>query len=240
VIFSGFLCLCILTEAEMFGQANGAANGVKQPATQQDASTVSSASNAPTESKRILGVIPNYRTSPPLHPYAPISTKEKFILASQDAFDRGTVVLAAAFAGEGQLTKSDPSFGQGAAGFGRYFATSYADYAIGDFMTEGIYPTLLHQDPRYFRKGTGSGWSRLGYAVGQILFSHTDTGKTTFNYSEILGNSTAVAISTAYYPDNRDAPDAIGKLGSQLGVDAASNVLKEFWPEIQRKLSRRH
>lgn len=193
----------------------------------------------PPESKRIFGVIPNFRTSPTLHPYAPLSTEGKFKVASQDAFDRGTIALAAVFAGESQLTNANPSFGQGGAGYGRYFGTAYGDYLIGDFMTEGIYPTLLHQDARYFRKSTGSGWSRLGYAVGQIIVTHNDEGRTAFNYSEILGNSTAVAISMAYYPDNRDASDAVGKLGTQLAVDAASNVLKEFWPEIQRKLSRK-
>jgi hypothetical protein len=207
---------------------------------QTNAALESGSSATPAESKRILGIIPNFRTSPALHPYVPISTEEKFKLASKDAFDPGTVALAAIFAGESQLTNAAPSFGHGGAAFGRYLGTSYADYMIGDFMTEGIYPTLLHQDPRYFRKGSGSGWSRLGYAVGQIVMTHSDRGDRVFNYSEILGNSTAVAISQAYYPDNRDAADAITKLGTQLSVDAASNVLKEFWPEIQRKLSRKH
>ena len=205
-----------------------------------DPPAASSSSAPPPESKRILGVVPNYRTSPTLHPFVPISPAQKFKVASQDAFDRGTVALAMVFAGEAQLAKADPSFGQGGAGYGRYFGTAYGDYLIGDFMTEGIYPTLLHQDPRYFRKGTGSGWSRFGYAVGQIIFTHNDEGKTAFNYSEILGNSSAVAISMAYYPDNRDASDAVVKLCNQLGVDAASNVLKEFWPEIQKKLTRKH
>jgi hypothetical protein len=190
------------------------------------------------ESKRLFGIVPNYRTSPCLQNYAPLSPKEKFVIASQDSFDRGTVVLAALFAGESQLSNSNPSFGQGAAGYGRYLGTSYADFVIGDFMTEGIYPTLLHQDPRYFRRGTGSGWSRLGYACGQIFVTHNDSGKKAFNYSEILGNSTAVAISNAYYADNRDARDAGVKLSTQLGVDAAANVLKEFWPDLQHKFSR--
>ena len=34
-------------------------------------------------------------------------------------------------------------------------------------MTEVIYPSLLHQDPRYFRRGTGSVWSRVGYAASK-------------------------------------------------------------------------
>lgn len=188
--------------------------------------------NAP---KRILGIIPNYRTFPSLTNYEPLNAKEKFKIAGEDAFDRGTIVLAAAFAGEGQLTNANRSFGQGVAGYARYFGTSYADFVIGDYMTEAIFPVMLHQDPRYFRRGTGSAWSRLGYAMGQIFRTHTDSGGTQFNYSEILGNATAVAISNAYYQDNRDVPDNISKLGSQIGVDMASNILKEFWPDIYRK-----
>jgi hypothetical protein len=189
------------------------------------------------ESKRIFGIIPNYRTSPCLRNYKPLASREKFKIASQDSFDRGTFVLAAAFAGEAQLTNSNPSFGQGASGYARYLGTSYADFVIGDYMTEAIFPSLLHQDPRYFRKGTGGAWARLGYACGQILFTHNDSGKTAFNYSEIIGNSAAVTISNAYYADNRDARDAGVKLVSQLGVDMAANILKEFWPDLNRKFS---
>jgi hypothetical protein len=192
------------------------------------------------EAKRLFGIVPNYRTSPSLQNYEPISAKEKFKIAGQDGFDRGTVVLAAAFAGESQLTNDNRAFGQGAAGYGRYFGTSYADFVIGDYMTEGLFPTILHQDPRYFRKGTGSGRARLGYAMGQIFWTHTDRGTGQFNYSEVVGNSVAVAISNSYYQNNRTASDNISKLGMQLGVDMASNVLKEFWPDISRKFSRKH
>jgi hypothetical protein len=189
--------------------------------------------------KRLFGIIPNYRTYPSLAHYQAVSTQEKFKIARDDSFDRGTVVLAALFAGEAQLTNSNPSFGHGAAAYGHYFGTAYADYVIGDFMTEAIYPSILHQDPRYFRRGTGSGWSRLGYAMGQIFWTHTDAGSTQFNYSEIVGNSTAVAISTAYYPEGRDVSSATSKLATQLGVDLAGNILKEFWPDLHRKFSRK-
>jgi hypothetical protein len=107
-------------------------------------------------------------------------------------------------------------------------------------MTEAIYPTILHQDPRYFRRGTGRGWSRLAYAVGQIFWTHADSGHTQFNFSEVVGNSTAVAISNAYYADNRTFSNGVSKLGVQLGVDMASNILKEFWPDLDRKFSRKH
>jgi hypothetical protein len=190
--------------------------------------------------KRIFGVIPNFRTFPSLLHYQPLTTGQKFKIATQDSFDRGTFILAAAFAGEGQLTRSNPSFGTGIAAYGRYLGTSYADFVIGDFMTEAIYPSLLHQDPRYFRRGRGTVISRLGYAVGQLFWTHTDSDRMQFNFSEIGGNSTAVAISNAYYPENRDATDAVVKLSSQLAVDMAANILKEFSPDIYRHVLRRH
>ena len=107
----------------------------------------------------------------------------------QDSFDRGTVALAAVFAVDAQISNSNPSFGQGVKGYSRNFGASYADFIIGNYMSEAIYPTLLHQDPRYFRRGIGSKWSRLGYSIGQVVWTHTDSDRTQLNYSELLGNS---------------------------------------------------
>jgi hypothetical protein len=203
-------------------------------ATQQPGQTASG------EDKHVLWIIPNYRTSPDLKNYEPLTIREKFKVAEEDSLDRGTIALGAIFAGQGLLSNSNKSFGHGVEGYAQYFGASYAGLVIGNYMTEGIFPALLHQDPRYFRRGTGSGWSRLGYSMGQIFWTHTDSGGTQFNYSEIVGNSTAVAISTAYYKNGRDASDAVSSLGLQVGVDMASNVLKEFWPDIERKFVRKH
>jgi hypothetical protein len=190
--------------------------------------------------KRILGIIPNFRTFPTLKDYKPITPKQKFKIATQDSFDYGTVILSALFAGLGQVTDSTPSFGQGGSSYAKYFAGSLTDFVVGNYMTEAIYPTILHQDPRYFRSGTGSTWSRLGLAARQILWTRADSGHMQFNFSEILGNSTAVAISNAYYPDNRNASDAARKVGFQLGVDIASNILKEFSPELSHVFAHKH
>ena len=192
------------------------------------------------ESKRLFWIVPNYRTSPALAGAEPLTVREKFKIASEDAFDRGTFVLSALFAGEAQLNNSNRPFGQGAAAYGKYFGASYGDFAIGDYMTEGIMPSLFHQDPRYFRRGTGGGWRRFGYAAGQVFLTHGDSGQTQFNYSEVIGNSAAVAISNAYYTGNRTAGDAVSKLGTQIGVDMAANVLKEFWPDLRRRCGRKH
>jgi hypothetical protein len=191
------------------------------------------------DGKRILGIIPNFRTTPSLTDFKPLTISEKFTVASQDTFDRGTFVLAGIFAGEGQFTNQNRSFGQGIAGFGRYYSAAYANLAIGNYMTEAIFPSLLHEDPRYFRKGTQSGWSRLVYAIKQIFVTHTDSNRAQFNYSEFAGNSVAVAISNVYYEDNRTAEDAVSQLGLSVGVDMFTNVLEEFWPDLEGRLHRK-
>jgi hypothetical protein len=160
-------------------------------------------------------------------------------MASEDSLDRGTIVMAGVSGGLGQLTNSNKSFGQGGAAFGRYFGTSYGDLLIGKYMAEAVYPSILHQDPRYFRRGAGSGRGRLVYAISQVFWTHRDSGGTQFNYSEWLGNSTAVAISNAYYPDHRNAGSSVSKLAMQVGVDAFGNVLKEFWPDLLRKFGKK-
>ena len=204
------------------------------------AAPVETANAVPHVDKHVLGIIPNFRTQEMPAVYTPIAIGEKFHIAAQDSFDRGTVALAAAFAGQSMLSNDNRSFGQGVEGYSKYLGGAYADFVIGNYMTEGIFPTLLHQDPRYFRKGKGNGLSRLGYSMGQIFLTHRDSGKLDFNYSEIFGNSTAVAISTLYYKNNRTAHDAVSSLSLQVGVDMATNVLKEFWPDFDRRFRRAH
>jgi len=214
--------------------------GLCQSNTTDTAPDTTPATTQDSESKHLFWVMPNYRTSPSLTDYQPLTVRKKFKVAADDSWDRGTLALAAIAGAENQLSNSNRAFGQGAAGFGWYFGTSYADFVIGDYMTEAVFPSLLHQDPRYFRRGTGSFWSRLGYAIGQSFWTHNDSGRSGFNYSEWLGNSAAVAISNAYYADNRSARDNLSQLGTQVGIDTAGNVLKEFYPEIVRKFTRKH
>ncbi len=185
-------------------------------------------------------MLPNYRTANEMAVYMPITPAQKLTIAAKDSFDYPLMLLAGALAGLGQLTNSNPSFGQGLAGYGRRIGTGYADQAIGNMMTEGIYPILLHEDPRYFRRGYGSKWSRTWYAATRVFVTRTDSGGTRFNFSEILGNATGAAISNAYEPDGRTAADNFEKWWEQVGIDSVSQVLKEFWPDIKHKLFQRH
>lgn len=196
--------------------------------------------NDDNSNSRIFGVIPNFRTSPTLVNYMPLDASTKFHLAREDAFDRGTFILAGLFAGQAQWTQTAPSFGHGASAYGRYYSAALADLIVGDFMTEAIYPVALHHDPRYFRLGTGSVWKRLGYAAGQIVWTHTDHGTGAVNVSELMGNATAVAIGDAYYPDGRKFSSNAWRWGWQIGTDTASNILKEFWPDLDRAFGSHH
>jgi hypothetical protein len=187
--------------------------------------------------KRVLGVLPNYRATYDTGVYTPISVQRKFVIGFRDSFDYPTVLLAGVVAGIGQLADWNPSFGQGGAGYARRFGTAYADQAIGNMMSESIFPSMLREDPRYFIRGRGGLGSRTWYAISRVFVTRTDSGGTRFNYSEWLGNAAAVGISNAYYPDGRTAGSNIGKLGSQIGLDALSQVLKEIWPDLKRKMS---
>lgn len=190
--------------------------------------------------KRIFGVLPNYRTVEDTGGVEPITARRKFHIAAKDSFDYPIYFLAGAFAGLSQIENQNPSFGQGLKGYGKRYGGAYGDQMIGNLMAEGLFPSVLHEDPRYYRRGTGGKWQRTFYALTRVLVTHTDAGGSRFNTSEVVGNSVAVAISNAYYPDTRNASENIEKLGIQIGTDAVSNVLKEFWPDVKRKLQRSH
>jgi hypothetical protein len=98
---------------------------------------VTSPSVTQPEDERIFWIIPNYRTSPSLHPYKPLTLEEKFKIAAEDSFDRGSGALAVLFAGEAQLTNSTPAFGQEVKSYARYLGTAYADLVIGDMCDRG-------------------------------------------------------------------------------------------------------
>ena len=190
----------------------------------------------PPPDKRIFGVLPNYRTANESALYMPITAKQKFTIAAKDSFDYPLLGLAAFLAGYQQLYNSNPSFGQGWAGYGHRVAVEYADQAIGNMLTEGLFPTILHEDPRYFRRGYGSFKSRTWYAATRVFVTKTDGGGRRFNFSEIVGNAAGTAISNAYTPDQRNVSDNIETWWAQIGIDSASQVLKEFWPDIKHKL----
>ncbi len=190
---------------------------------------------AKNEDKRVLGVIPNYRTAETTTDYHPISAQYKLTIAVKDSFDYPLGGLGATFAGLYQLENVHPQFGQGTVGYFRRLGTSYADQAIGNMLTEGFLPALLKEDPRYFRMAQGTKKARVFYALSRIVVTRRDSGARSFNYSEVVGNGIASAIGLAYYSDSRDLRDFSENWGTQLAADAAVQVAREFWPDIKRR-----
>jgi hypothetical protein len=193
-----------------------------------------------TTDKRAFGFIPNDRTTDAFLPYQPISSKQKMTIAAKDSFDWMLSLVAAGYAGLGQLTDQNRPLGQGLAGYGNRLVRNYSDQVMGNVLVEGAMPIVLHQDSRYFRCGQGKFWSRVGYATSSVFVTRTDSRGTEFNYSEVVGSSLAVGISNSYYPGSRNLGGNFQKFTLQLATDAISNVLKEFWPDVKRKLPLQH
>ena len=167
--------------------------------TSLDASSLGSTAEV-KQSKRILWIFPNYRAVSADTQLPPLSLKDKFWLATQDSFDYSSFISAGMLAGVSQANKSYREFGQGAKGYGRYFWHAVADQAVGNYMTEAIVPAVTHEDPRYYALGHGGFFKRTGYAVSRLLVTRTDSGRGTFNLSEIVGNGAGAGISDLYYP----------------------------------------
>jgi len=189
--------------------------------------------------KRILGVIPNYRAVSANAHLPPLSFKTKVWLATQDTFDYSDFIFVGGLAGIALAQKSQPSFGQGGAGYGRYYWHIFVDGGIENYMTEAIVPTLTREDPRYYTMGKGKFVKRTGYAVSRLFITRTDAGKNTFNISEVVGAGAAAGIANAYYPPQSNTwVKTYQRWGTQVGLDGVFNVLKEFWPDINHAVFR--
>jgi hypothetical protein len=189
--------------------------------------------------KRIFGVLPNYRSVEGSVPFSPLTARQKLGIAARDSFDWPTFLVTGAFAGIYQAENQNPAFGQGPAGYAKRYSTTLADQMIGNMMTEGFLPVLMHDDPRFFRSGTGTTRARLKSALRQIVMTRADSGGWRFNAPEWVGNGIGVGISNLYYTSSRNVSSDMQRFSMQLGTDALSNVLKEFWPDIKQRFLQR-
>ena len=226
------------------GRASSQTTSSPQPSTASQDPTVASGTvddAGGKQPKRILWVIPNYRAVSADSKLPPLSSKEKFDLATKDSFDYSSFILAGILAGLNQSRHSSPEFGQGAAGYGRYYWHALADEVSGNYLTEALIPAAMHEDPRYYTLGHGSFFVRTRYAMTRLIVTKTDSGKQRFNFSEIAGNGIGAALSNAYYPaQERTWSNTSQKWLTQIGIDGIFNVFKEFWPDISSGLSRSH
>jgi len=189
------------------------------------------------QNKRILWIIPNYRAVSANTQLPPLTFKSDLWLATQDTFDYSDFIFVGGLAGIDMAGKSQPSFGQGAEGFGKYYWHVFVDGGIENYMTEAIVPVATKEDPRYYTMGKGGFFKRTGYAVSRLLITKTNSGGRTFNLSEVVGAGAAAGIGNAYYPaEHNPWVKTYQRWGTQVGLDGVFNVLKEFWPDINQKV----
>jgi hypothetical protein len=197
--------------------------------------------NGTQQTKRILGIMPNFRSVSADVKLPPQTAKQKFIAAGHDTFDYSSFFIAGIQAGFAMNGDSYPEFHQGLKGYGRYYWHTLADTIDENFMVGGVGPVVFHQDNRFYTLGHGGFRKRTLYALTRVLISRKDDGDPTFNYAEIIGSGAASGASSLYYPTKYRTWTKVGQkwLTSDI-IDGANFMLKEFWPDINKAIFHTH
>ena len=214
-----------------------------KPQTQEDPQPPAVPSKDDSEgkqTKRMLWVVPNFGAVSANTQLPPMSTREKFVLAAQDSVvDYSSYTWAVILAGQAMLLNSDPELGRGAVGYGRYYWRTFTDGVSGTFFTEAIVPWIAHEDPRYYTMEQGGFFRRTGYAISRAVLTKTDSGRTRFSFSEVVGNGLEAGLSNAYYPpQERGLSQTATNWGTQMESAVLNHIFQEFWPDIRRKVFR--
>lgn len=206
-----------------------------QPAGQTPPAQTAPGDATGQQTKRILGIIPNFRAVSADQELPPETVKDKFMSATEDSFDYSSIFIPAVIAGYNMDRRTTPEFHQGAAGYARYFWHSAVDQASENYMVEFIFPTLTREDSRYYTLGRGGFFKRTGYALSRAVATRSNSGAEVFNISEVFGAGAASGISNLYYPSaSRSVGNTMSEWAEDVGIDAASFWVKEFWPDINR------
>ena len=214
-------------------QTSGGSSGAQN----QQQAGADSTSLEGKQTKRILWIVPNFRSVSVDEKLPPQSLKDKFVTTTLDSFDYSAFIFAGMLAGVAQAENSYPEFHQGAAGYGRYYWHTLADQAVENYNVEFIFPTVFKQDSRYYTLGRGGIVKRTEYSLSRVLITRTDSGNETFNASEIVGAGSASAISSLYYPSQERTWTKIGQHWlTNVGLDGMTFVFKEFWPDINNAI----
>lgn len=172
---------------------------------------------------------------------APLSSGQKFQLFFKSATDPWPFMLAGVVAGIGQADNGTPEWGQGVQGYAKRFGSSYSDYFIGNFFGNAVLPSVLHEDPRYFQKGTGSVPGRILWAASSTVWCKRDRGGWGPNWSNVVGNLIGSAIGRAYHPpSDRTVTDTITDGLTVTAEGIVGSEVIEFWPDMVRSYRRKH
>jgi len=189
------------------------------------------------QTKRILGILPNFRAATTDEKLPAQTVKDKFVTASEDSFDYSALVLPVVVSAYSYGTNKYPEFGKGGVGYGRYLWHAAVDQTVENYMVEFVVPAVTHEDTRFYTMGHGGFVKRAGYAVSRVVVTRTDSDGRSFNFGEVVGAGAAAGISNLYYPSReRTVSNTMDQWGLNVGIDAATFVFKEFWPDISYHL----
>lgn len=183
----------------------------------------------PLSDARVLLLFPSYETiQDPTIPVASLRPRQKYAMAYHDIFDISLPIESLVYAGANKLM-GDPDYGHDAGAFGKLIGYNAGDLASTFFFSDALLSSAFHQDPRYFRKGSGSVRSRIWWALRSQFVAFSDRGTEMPNYSNMLGFGMASALDNAYLPD-RDVtfPRTMERLGLKEGLSFGFNILREF------------
>ncbi len=209
---------------------------------------------AGTSNDRLFYALPNFLTLQGRQKLPPLSAKDKFKVVALGTFDYVEYPWWAILAAINQAENNEPGYGQGWAGYGKRYGSTAGDSMVENFLTGAVFPSILHQDPRFYQSGGGSFLKRTGYSVSRIVITRGDSGNRQFNFSEVGGSAIAAAISTySYHPkstflstptnphmfiaSDRTLSHVASTWETQLTLDTITIMVKEFWPDIHRKMS---
>lgn len=172
-------------------------------------------------------------------PFVPLKPKQKLGIFVHHTYSPYTLVSAGINATWSQIVGDLPAYGGGMQGWGKRLGETLADTEARSFFGSFLFPSLTHEDPRYFPMRKGSVWQRVWYAGTRVLVTRKDNGGHTFNFSEFLGTAVTVSLSNAYLPaPDRGGWNTFSRGYGAIGGDAGSFVLEEFWPDIRRFFNR--
>lgn len=182
--------------------------------------------------QRMLGVVPAFTTVYNGHA-APLNDRQKFRLWVADTVDPFDFAAAGVDAALEYHSHEFPEYGYGFSGYAKRYGASFTDDAVGTFFAEFVLPSTLHQDPRYFRLGTGSIIRRLNYTLLSAVRCRSDDFRWQPNVSLLGGNLIGGAISNAYYPPaDRGLALTFERSLTVTGEDLLSSLATEFYPDI--------
>jgi hypothetical protein len=188
------------------------------------------------KSPRLFWIIPTFTVSNSKTPAA-LSPRKKFRMFYKDNTDPFTVSSIAFAAGLAQANNNMAGYGQGAVGYAKRFGAGMADESAGGFFGTFLFPSLLHQDPRYFRIGSGPWKLRVAHALIRPIVTNTDSQRTAFNWSGLLGGLAASALANTYYPgEERGVGKTISRVATGIPSSVIDHLVDEFGPDLQRKL----